>query len=390
MAQRKPNSLPPGVQNHHGTLRIWFQYDGQRCYEPMNMAPTPANIKAAGKVRADIMDRIRLGRFDYAEFFPDSPRAAHLGRLSFGAFAAIWLQGQQPGLAYSTWEGYRKILDRYWLPRIGGQALAELTGSDLLAALADCAFPSAKTRNNAVSVLRLVFGAAHLDGRIAVDPTARLKSVKVQREPPDPFTPAETARILEGLRARHHEQHWNYFQFAFYTGMRTSELIALRWEDIDWTAATATVRRAKVRHQIKATTKTATVRTVELGRLALEALHRQRAHTQLQGGAIFHNPNTGVPYLDDRPMREHVWTPTLKRLGLRHRPAYNTRHTYATLLLMAGANPAWAANQLGHGIQMFLTVYARWLNAADGGRERAKVEALLGEGAANPPAERSK
>jgi integrase len=72
-----------------------------------------------------------------------------------------------------------------------------------------------------------------------------------------------------------------------------------------------------------------------------------------------------------------AWTPTLKKLGIRHRPAYNTRRTCATLMLMAGSNPAWAAKQLGHSIKMFLDTYSRWIDGDDKGRELLKMEHLL-------------
>jgi integrase len=53
---------------------------------------------------------------------------------------------------------------------------------------------------------------------------------------------------------------------------------------------------------------------------------------------------------------------TLKTLGIRYRPPYNARHTYATMCLMAGMMPALIANQLGHSIQILLTRYPRWLD----------------------------
>ena len=51
-------------------------------------------------------------------------------------------------------------------------------------------------------------------------------------------------------------------------------------------------------------------------------------------------------------------------LSLRDRPQYNCHHTYATLCLMTGMNPAFIANLLGHSVQMLLSTYARWINSA--------------------------
>lgn len=69
----------------------------------------------------------------------------------------------------------------------------------------------------------------------------------------------------------------------------------------------------------------------------------------------------------------HQWRLTLKALGIRYRPPYNARHTYATMCLMAGMMPALIAKQLGHSIQILLTRYARWL---DGASDWAEMEKL--------------
>jgi integrase len=83
-----------------------------------------------------------------------------------------------------------------------------------------------------------------------------------------------------------------------------------------------------------------------------------------------------------------VWYPGLRRAGLRRRTMYQTRHTYATLMLATGENPEWIAKQLGHtSIQMlfqryakfvpnvthrdgtaFLQAYQRWFNGEGRGR----------------------
>ena len=63
----------------------------------------------------------------------------------------------------------------------------------------------------------------------------------------------------------------------------------------------------------------------------------------------------------------------MKELGIRYRPPYNCRHTYATICLMAGMNPAFIAKQLGHSVQMLLDRYAHWI---DGENDWAQMEKL--------------
>jgi integrase len=43
-----------------------------------------------------------------------------------------------------------------------------------------------------------------------------------------------------------------------------------------------------------------------------------------------------------------VWEPLLRRLGVRYRPPYQMRHTFATLAISVGENINWVARMLGH------------------------------------------
>jgi hypothetical protein len=45
---------PTGVENHGGTLRIWFIYKGVRVRESLGVPDTPKNRKTAGELRTTI------------------------------------------------------------------------------------------------------------------------------------------------------------------------------------------------------------------------------------------------------------------------------------------------------------------------------------------------
>ncbi|RZT92559.1 hypothetical protein EV670_3537 [Rivibacter subsaxonicus] len=68
----------------------------------------------------------------------------------------------------------------------------------------------------------------------------------------------------------------------------------------------------------------------------------------------------------------------MKRLGIRYRRPYNMRHTYATMMLMAGMAPAFCAGQMGHSVEVFLGTYAKWLPGAGDAAEMAKLENAIG------------
>ncbi len=65
---------------------------------------------------------------------------------------------------------------------------------------------------------------------------------------------------------------------------------------------------------------------------------------------------------------------TLRRDGLRYRRPYNTRHSYATMMLMSGMTPAFCAAQPGHSVGMVLSTCTRWLDGEHNAMEMARLD----------------
>jgi integrase len=190
----------------------------------------------------------------------------------------------------------------------------------------------------------------------------------------DPFSSEEQAAILDALSG----QKRNLIQFALWTGLRTSELCALEWGDIDWRRGTLRVQRAKTQVSDEAeTTKTRSgVRDVKLLGPALDALQAQKPHTFMKGGVVFENPRTGEAWTGDQPIRHGVWVPAMRKAGVRYRRPYQTRHTYASMMLSAGESPMWVAQQMGHSDwTMIARIYGRWIPEAapDAGQKAVKI-----------------
>ena len=161
----------------------------------------------------------------------------------------------------------------------------------------------------------------------------------------DPFDIEEIEAILDACER---EQERNMFQFAFCTGMRPSEYIAQQWPHVNFVMHQLEVAGAYVDGEAKSSAKTeAGLRKIDMRQGALDALKAQQAHTKLAGGLIFLHPVHGEQWAGDKPIRER-WCRILLIAGVRYRNPYQTRHTYASNLLMPGANPLYVATQLGH------------------------------------------
>lgn len=371
-----------------GSIGIRFRYRGVACEERIKLAPTPRNLSYARNLRGRIMDEIAKGIFDYHAHFPSSKRAVLLAKepgamVSIRDKLEVWLEAVRPMVALSTWQGYDKAVRNVLIPAFGKHLLRDLSRAMIRTWIGEQT-STAKRINNALTPLRQMLAEAVSEGVIAANPVAGLT---VRRRGPkdddiDPFTPEESDAILATCEG----QLQNLVRFALWTGLRTSELIALRWQDIDWRHGLVLVRQARVSGEIKGTKTDAGRREVKMLPPAREALQAQREHTQLRGGFVFHDPRTGEPWSGDKAIREWHWRGLLKRAGVRYRYPYQTRHTYASTLLSAGENPVWVASQMGHkDWVMIVRTYGRWIPSVDP-TAGEKAAALCGASVGDQPA----
>ena len=191
---------------------------------------------------------------------------------------------------------------------------------------------------NILSPLRAALQDALHDDVIQSNPllgwTYQRNEAPAAKDHVDPFTKEEQQVIIEEAT----RQIKNQCIVFFWTGMRTSELIALEWIDIDWNRKKIKVNKAFTSaSQVDETTKTKTgTREIDMLPPVEQALISQKQHTLLQGGKIFFNPLTGKPWTGDQQIRKSFWIPLLKCVNVRYRNPYQARQTFASMMLSAG------------------------------------------------------
>lgn len=344
------------------------------------MAPTPANIKYAERLAAEIREKVRLGMFSMAEYFPAS--VSESTQHTVGFQLDQWLGSQR--IEESTKAGYSSAI-KFWKHApcderatvLSDIALRALRTSQIQRAIASRPDLTGKTINNYVSVLREAIELAITDKILSENPVEKVPRATHQKDPPDPFTREEAELIVSDMRDKQPEQVANFVEFWFWAGPRTSEIFGQRWPNVDLNSGKVKITEAVVRGVHKDRTKTNVERLVHLNSRSLAAITGQRKFTQIKGEEVFQDPRYGTPWVDERAFRRSYWTPTLKRLGIRYRRPYNMRHTYATQMLMAGMNPAFCATQMGHSVEMFYKTYAKWLHGAQNDLEMQRLEAAL-------------
>jgi integrase len=241
-------------------IRLKFTWLGARCVETLGLAPTPANIKAAER----LMDRIQGAIASGSTAAPTTSKAPAL---------AAWTDVR--GLCRRVAEDPdRREVHPALLPYRHRRDVApgvrrrrrsvEVRYSDIKKAVAaKAAVVSGKTINNALIPLRAIFDMALKDGLIAKDPTEGIENLKHQAAEPTRSIARMGSDPGAYAEAKYPEPVWNYYAFAFNTGLRPSEQIVLSLARHRLAAAEGHGQRARVDWEEKGT-KTNRIREVDL------------------------------------------------------------------------------------------------------------------------------
>jgi integrase len=144
-------------------------------------------------------------------------------------------------------------------------------------------------------------------------------------------------------------------------GLRQSELIGLRWNDLDMEGSRLTVKRSVFKGKVNPPKTARSNRTVRLAGLAVKALREHRVNRRAGAPWVFSTRN-GTP-LDCGNLHRDYWKPLLRRAGLPDVTFHAaTRHTCATLLLDQGVHLKLVADLLGHqSIRTTANIYSHVL-----------------------------
>jgi integrase len=143
---------------------------------------------------------------------------------------------------------------------------------------------------------------------------------------------------------------------AFLCGLRPGEIAGLLWGDVDFAQRVIRVKRTLGRAGVGMPKSKAGWRQVDATVRVLAVLREQRLLTAGKGEYVFQSATNGP--LDMKNFACRVWQPLLAELSLARRRLYVSRHTYASLMLAAGENPAWIARQMGHETtEMLFRIY---------------------------------
>jgi len=364
------------IRSRGKKLFVDFRYLGVRCRETTNLIDTPENRKKLQKIIERMEAEIVLGTFNYAQYFPKSDKAERMMYLSdrkecittnvpsFKQFAELWFSEKEIEWRATQRRKVREILDMYLLPEFNGRPIEGIKKTDVLAFRSSLAKVTRGKTNKHLSAARINSIMVPL-GMILKEASKRykfenpyedIKSLKEPRTSIQPFTLDEVWKFINWVR----EDYRNYYLVRFFTGMRTSEIDGLTWENVDFDRREIVINQALVKGKVVPPKTQESYRAIKMSPWVYDALKEQHKVTYKRSENVFCS-HTGEP-LDYNNVNKRVWHPTLKALGLKKRNAYQTRHTAATLWLAAGESPEWIAYQMGHSTtKMLFNTYSRYV-----------------------------
>jgi integrase len=283
-------------------------------------------------------------------------------------YAAAWLPGIACFVRPQTLAAYTQRLEQHVLPHLGEQRLDEITVDDILGLIArlDKKGLSGASIRSMLTPLSRLFSHAVRRGVIPANPVSRLD----RTERPGAWMSEkrilnrnEIGRLLDSARP----QYRTLLATAIFSGLRQSELLGLRWTDIDWAEKVIHVRRAVDRTGRDVPLKTRhSSRDVVLMPALVEALrgHRERSRFKEPEDFVFAS-RVGTP-LHRRNAWRQAFRPAFTKAGIERLRWHDLRHTFASLLIGGGANVVFVSRQLGHGSSdVTLRIYAHLFDHAE-------------------------
>jgi integrase len=209
---------------------------------------------------------------------------------------------------------------------------------------------------NIRAVLNTFFQDALRDEIINKNPMMMVKIPKIEKVEVKPFTIQEMMRIIQVATG----EIQAFVALGFFTGMRSGELIGLRWEDIDFDRREISIKRAIRMGNISTPKTQSSVRTIEILDQLFPYLQEQYKRTAEHKGYVFLNSEL-THYYDIKRIRDSHWKNLLKKVEIDYRTIYQMRHTFATVMIEHGEDILWVSHMLGHtDTSMTLQMYAKY------------------------------
>lgn len=342
-AESGSGSIKKEGNRWRGDIMLGYKADGSR-----------NRVRVSGETRREVRDKLDQAIERHGNgLFPIGPIQT-VAQFMSGWLDAVAKTSTEP----RTYESYQDIVRLHVLPALGRIELEKLSPQHIQALYAEklkTLHPN--TVRHIHTCLHAALETADRWRLITRNPCDLVKAPKVPRRQTMALDPEQARAFIVALEGDPMEAYWI---MALCTGLRPGEMRALHKADVDLEHRTIKLQRAYTRvrgvGQVEKSTKTDEARQIHLIDLAVAAVRRQLLRVkemQLRAGPRWQDHDLVFPSAKGTPLNEsdlyrRYWVPLVERAKLPAIRPYDLRHSFASLLLAAGATPKDVQALLGH------------------------------------------
>lgn len=284
--------------------------------------------------------------------------------MKFSYYSDLFLSIKEPYLKPATKYKYDYIVEK--ISFLNNRDINDIKSSEIRLYLSNLSKTlTYKTIKDYKSVLSQIFDLAKFDEVIVKNPIDYIKLLRPIKPKINPFNADEVKSILN-LSKKYNNKFYLYLNIAFYTGARTGEILALKFNNIDFNKKVIKIRStiSKFGEHLPKTNNS--IRNIPIFNNLYEILRYYKIYENSSDYIFLNQYNK--PYKQSFSYTNYYWKPILKKLNLQYRSLYTTRHTFATNVLKNNIlTPYELSYILGHSTtEMVFNRYVKFLsNQAD-------------------------
>ena len=354
MARRRYQQPKPKIVGRFWNIRVWQDVIcggvPTRKLKRIKIAPDTMPEREVRKIVADVVAPLNQGLVTVG------------AGVNFGGFIeTIYKPNYLPLLAKPVQNCYLSLLKLHLLPAFGRLSLRDVSRATLQGYFANRAggveYPTLiKIRDAMSSVMRSAVDSEYIlknpmEG-MKLPPDKRKRGIK-------PTITPEQFHYLMGLVA---EPYRTMVFTATFTGLRISELLALKWRCItdngisveeryyrgDWSCPKTDSSAATIQVSAEVLNRIHSLKTMTIEFKAGCAVRRYPAVKSCgPDDLVFQSPLSGKPMRDGNVLRRHL-KPAGRQLGIPFLNWQCLRRSYATWMIQAGVDPKSAQAQMRH------------------------------------------
>lgn len=287
-------------------------------------------------------------------------------------YFSSWLAQKRQQVRPGTYNTYMWLVNTHIIPSLGKMKLKNITPPHLVQLynqlLAKGLAP--QTIKHISKILHDAFETALKWGQLNRNVAKLVKTPKVPRYEMKIW---DETQVNTFLKSTENTRYFTLFLLAISTGMRKGEILALKWEDIDFANSRLTVRRSYVRgykgFMFQEPKTTAGIRNILLPDQTVQSIKKHKINQnveRLKAGRHYQEFGLVFPTCTGKPMNpqqlDEAWNKAIKHSKLPKIRFHDLRHTHASLLLKSGVHAKVISERLGHSnTSITMNVYSHLL-----------------------------